>query len=255
MRAACVLAAIFTVTGAAASDRILRAEFELPAPVSEVWKVWTTEEGVKSFFAPGARIEGRSVAYPTVSKAWTTLLEGPSLGLPAGSPVVIAATLGLIAAWLAVTLVLFAAFPRQLVAASDEMRREPLLCFGSGLVAVLAALLTVLLLAEALPAPLSLPMVVVLALAAIAARLWGVVALFHFLGRSVLVALGRRRAPALHAATAGLALLAVAKLLPWIGVAVWGAATFVGVGAALRTRFGREPEPAKVDLALSSLVR
>ncbi|HEX6851803.1 MAG TPA: SRPBCC domain-containing protein [Candidatus Polarisedimenticolaceae bacterium] len=59
MRAACVLAAIFTVTGAAASDRILRAEFELPAPVSEVWKVWTTEAGVTSFFAPGAHIEPR----------------------------------------------------------------------------------------------------------------------------------------------------------------------------------------------------
>lgn len=57
MRAALVLAAILVVTGAAASDRVLRAELELPAPVSEVWKVWTTEEGVKSFFAPGAHIE------------------------------------------------------------------------------------------------------------------------------------------------------------------------------------------------------
>jgi hypothetical protein len=205
--------------------------------------------------APGARIEGRSVAYPTVAKAWSTLLEGPSLGLSAGSPVVLAAKLGLVAAWLAVTIVLFAAFPRGLVAASEEIRREPLLCFASGLVAVLAAFLTLLFLAEALPVPLSLPTAVVIGLGAIAARLWGVVGFCHALGRWALGAFGRRRVPPLHAATAGLALLAAAKFLPFVGIAVWGVATFVGVGAALRTRFGREPEPVRVDAALSSLVR
>jgi uncharacterized protein YndB with AHSA1/START domain len=42
-----------------ASDRILRAEIEVPAPVAEVWKAWATEEGVKSFFAPGAHIEAK----------------------------------------------------------------------------------------------------------------------------------------------------------------------------------------------------
>lgn len=39
------------------SDRILRATLVLDAPVDAVWKLWTTEEGVKSFFAPGCRIE------------------------------------------------------------------------------------------------------------------------------------------------------------------------------------------------------
>lgn len=38
-------------------DRILRATLVLDAPVDAVWKLWTTEEGVKSFFAPGCRIE------------------------------------------------------------------------------------------------------------------------------------------------------------------------------------------------------
>lgn len=59
MRAAVVLAAALCALAAPASDRILRAEIELPAPVSEVWKVWTTEAGVTSFFAPGAHIEPR----------------------------------------------------------------------------------------------------------------------------------------------------------------------------------------------------
>jgi uncharacterized protein YndB with AHSA1/START domain len=42
---------------ARAADRILRTEITLDAPQAEVWKAWTTEEGVKSFFAPGCHIE------------------------------------------------------------------------------------------------------------------------------------------------------------------------------------------------------
>ena len=86
----------------------------------------------------GSRIEGRSVAYPTVSRAWVTLLEGPSLGLSAVSPQVIAAKLALAAAWLALTLLLFAAGGRGVTTTSDEVRLEPWACFTSGLVAVLA---------------------------------------------------------------------------------------------------------------------
>jgi hypothetical protein len=205
--------------------------------------------------APGARIEGRSVAYPTVAKAWTTLLEGPSLGLPAGSPVVLAAKLGLLAAWLAVVLVLFAAFPRALEATSEEIAREPLLSFAAGLVAVLAAFLTALLLTQALPVTLSLPSAVVVVLGAIAARLYGVAALCHALGRAALAAAGRRKAPPLHAATAGLALLALAKFVPFLGVAVWAAASFVGVGAALRTGFGRARDPLRAETAFAALAR
>jgi uncharacterized protein YndB with AHSA1/START domain len=43
----------------AGGDRVLRAEMELPAPIEQVWAAWATEEGVKTFFAPGARVEPR----------------------------------------------------------------------------------------------------------------------------------------------------------------------------------------------------
>ncbi len=189
--------------------------------------------------APGARIGGRSIAYPTFSRAWTTLLEGPSLGLAPGSPVMLAAKLGLIAAWLVATIGLCALAGRGIATASDEIRHQPLICFSSGLVAVFAAFLSVLLLSQLVPSPLSLPLVVLVALAAIFARLWGVVALFHALGRALLGWAGRRRAPLLDAAVVGLTLLAIVKFVPWVGAAAWTAATFVGVGSALRTGFGR----------------
>ncbi len=41
------------------SDKILKKEIEIKAPVSEVWNAWTTEEGLKSFFSPNVHIEMR----------------------------------------------------------------------------------------------------------------------------------------------------------------------------------------------------
>ncbi|MCM2268613.1 MAG: polymer-forming cytoskeletal protein [Thermoanaerobaculia bacterium] len=187
--------------------------------------------------APGARIDGRTVAYPTFSRAWLTLLEGPSLGLPAGSPVVVGAKLGLVAAWLALTVGLFAAGGRALGEASREVRDEPWLCFATGLVAVLALFLTGMMLSALLPAPFALPLLVLVVLAALAAKLWGTVAVFHAAGRALVGR--RRRAPLLHEACVGLAVLGAVKFVPWLGVAVWSAITFVGVGAALRTQLDR----------------
>jgi uncharacterized protein YndB with AHSA1/START domain len=40
-------------------DRIIVKSASVAAPVDEVWKAWTTLEGVTSFFAPQARVEAR----------------------------------------------------------------------------------------------------------------------------------------------------------------------------------------------------
>ncbi|HEY3357239.1 MAG TPA: SRPBCC domain-containing protein [Polyangia bacterium] len=41
------------------AEKILRKEVVVAAPVSAVWRAWTTVEGVRGFFAPDARIEVR----------------------------------------------------------------------------------------------------------------------------------------------------------------------------------------------------
>ena len=43
----------------------------------------------------------------------------------------------------------------------------------------------------------------------------------------------------LHAAVLGLTLLGLVKLVPMAGVWVWTAATLIGMGATLRSKFGR----------------
>jgi uncharacterized protein YndB with AHSA1/START domain len=41
------------------ADPVLRKELEVPASVDQVWTAWTTEDGIRSFFAPDAKVELR----------------------------------------------------------------------------------------------------------------------------------------------------------------------------------------------------
>lgn len=189
--------------------------------------------------APGARIGGVGVAYPSMSRAWLTLLEGPAIGLPATSRVVLAGKLALAAAWLFLLLLLFATNGRALLAASEEIRRQPFRQFAIGLVGVLSMALTALLLSTAAAALVGLPLLALVVMVALLLKLWGMVAVFHALGRFLLARAGRRRVLALHAAVAGFALLAALKFVPYLGLWVWTAASFIAVGVALSSKFGR----------------
>lgn len=198
---------------------------------------------------PGAVIAGRSVSYPDASAVWLTLLEGPALGLSAASPLVVGGKLALLAGWLALAIAFFAVSGRSMLSTSRGVAEEPLRSFATGVVGVLALLLTALLFSAFAAALVGVPLLALAVLLAVVLKLWGMVAVFHALGDW----LGRRllgRAPqALHAATLGLAVLGLIKFLPYVGVWAWTVATFLGVGAALVTKFGRrepwfEPAPA-----------
>ena len=82
----------------------------------------------------GSRLSGRAVAYPTVSRAWLTLLEGPSLGLrrDVAARARRQARTGrrLAGAHPAALRLRRAAAGRT----SEEVQHEPLRCFAAGLV-------------------------------------------------------------------------------------------------------------------------
>ena len=186
-----------------------------------------------------AAIGGRTVAYPGASSAWLVLVEGPALGLSAWSAVVLGAKLALLAAWIVVALVLVVAAAPALGSTAAGIGEEPLRNFVVGFVAVLTLLLTVLFFASFLNALVGVPLVVVVVLAALVLKLWGMVAIFCWIGAVV-----RRSPPVdqttlLHNALVGLVVLGVVKLLPLAGIWVWTAATLVGIGASLTTKFGR----------------
>jgi hypothetical protein len=190
---------------------------------------------------PGARVAGRMVSYPTASSAMVTLVEGPALGLGFTSPLVVGAKLALLASWAALLLVLFAASGRQLLETADGIRREPFRSFATGLTGVLALVLTALFFSAFTGGLVGVPLLVLVVLLGLILKLWGMVAVFYALGDWLARRLLRRRhLRPLNAATLGLLVLGIVKFLPWVGVWVWTAATLIGIGAALSTKFGRQ---------------
>jgi len=189
--------------------------------------------------AAGATIVGRTVAYPSVSRAWLTLLEGPSLGLSSASPLVVGAKLALLCGWLVLLLLLFATAGREVLATSESVVADPFRNFLVGLTAVLSLVLSALFLTSLAASVLGVPLLFLAVFVGLLLKLWGMVAVFHALGEWVSKRLLRGKLLPLSAATVGLLLLGAAKLLPWIGVWTWTVATLIGVGAALSTKLGR----------------
>lgn len=187
----------------------------------------------------GARIDGRAVSYPSLSSAWLTLLEGPSLGLSPVSPVVLGAKLALLAAWLALALLLFATSGRGVMSTSDAVALEPLRCFLVGLTGVVTLTFTALFFSAFASGVIGLPLLVLVVLTAFLLKLWGMVAVFHALGRWVARLMFRRLLLPLNSTVLGLLILGGLKFVPWIGTWAWTAATLIGVGASLTTKFGR----------------
>ncbi len=189
--------------------------------------------------APGAHAGGRMVSYPTASNAWMTLMEGPSLGLGFASRMVVGAKLALLAAWAALLLIFFATSGRQLLETADGVRREPFRSFFTGLTGVVSLVLTALFFSAFARGIIGLPLLILVVLLGMVLKLWGMVAVFYALGDWISLHLLRRRYRPLNAATVGLLVLGAIKFLPWFGVVAWTTATFIGIGAALSTKFGR----------------
>jgi uncharacterized protein YndB with AHSA1/START domain len=63
MKALAALLAMLTAvvsSCAAAQERVISKDIVVEAPAAEVWKAWTTKEGIESFFAPEAFVEPRA---------------------------------------------------------------------------------------------------------------------------------------------------------------------------------------------------
>lgn len=155
-----------------------------------------------------------------------------------GSHVLLSRGLRLIglSVWLAVSLALlfFFASPFARAAASAESEWPRTLLAGAlGVLTLLLASVSALAL---LPPPLSVPIVILFGAVAIAAKVFGMGALFLLLGQKLLQSVAPGKRPA--ALAAGLAALGAISLLPFVGSIVWSAASIAAVGITLLSRFG-----------------
>jgi len=60
-RALILIVTLLASLGANAEERAIVKEVVVKATPEQVWQAWTTVDGIKSFFAPGARIEAKSM--------------------------------------------------------------------------------------------------------------------------------------------------------------------------------------------------
>lgn len=188
--------------------------------------------------APGATIGGRSVAYPAAPGTLLVLAEGPALGFSPWSPTVIGAKMALLAAWMLTLVVIMAAAAPAARSTALSVSEEPLQNFLAGLVAVLALLLTALFLSAFVGVVVGIPLLALVVLAALGLKLWGMVAVFTAVGEAIWRRCSNRRSDLLGPASLGVLALGLVKFVPWLGGWIWTAATLVGIGATLTTKFG-----------------
>ncbi|HEX9160662.1 MAG TPA: hypothetical protein VF980_03065 [Thermoanaerobaculia bacterium] len=179
------------------------------------------------------RIGGR--AYPLTS------VEGAAASM-AKSAVV----LSLLFVWLCAAVVITLASGREVRLSSVEVRASSLHCFVVGLVAFTSFALTAIMFSYLVPYLIGIPMLAALAVFAILAKIYGMVAVFHTVGTLVAGARTRQQLAArkwlrgdLAMVLIGVLILGLVRLIPVVGTIAWSVASIFGVGVALATKFGR----------------
>ena len=147
--------------------------------------------------------------------------------------------MALLAAWLGWAILLFATAGREVLNTSEAVREEPFRCFVVGFSGVLSLFLTALFMSSLAAMMLGVPLLFLVVGISMLLKLWGLVAVFHAAGSFLARRLLSRRWNPLNHAVLGLLALGALKLIPYVGTWTWTAASLLGVGAALVTKFGR----------------
>jgi hypothetical protein len=154
------------------------------------------------------------------------------------SSVLLSRALRLIAlsAWLAVSLALLFFFSSPLARAAASTERDWTRTILAGALGVVTLVLATVAALALLPGSISLPIAILLAAVAVAAKIFGMIALFLLLGQKIVRSVAPARRPV--ALASGLAALGLVSLVPFVGPVVWSAASISAVGVALLSRFG-----------------
>jgi len=152
------------------------------------------------------------------------------------SPLVWGLRLLALAAWLLIAALLLYVFGSPLARAADRAESDWAGALTAGALAVLTIFLAAAATLSLLPSGIAVPIALVLAAAAVAAKIFGMGALFLLVGQKLLDSFAPARRPA--ALALGFAVLGGFSLLPVAGAIVWSAASIVAVGVAFLSRFG-----------------
>ncbi|MFN2632136.1 MAG: hypothetical protein ABR610_01785 [Thermoanaerobaculia bacterium] len=138
--------------------------------------------------------------------------------------------------WLLASLLLLWAFGSPFARAAAAAERDWAGALLAGALGVLTLFLAAAAALALLPSGISVPLALTFAALAVAAKVFGMAALFLLLGQKLLKNVAPPRRPA--ALACGFGLLAAASLVPLVGGVLWSAASIVAVGIAFSSRFG-----------------
>lgn len=138
--------------------------------------------------------------------------------------------------WLLLSLLLLYFFGSSFARAALSAEEDWSGALFAGALGVLTLFLAAAAALALLPASLSMPLAIVFAGVAVAAKVFGMAAIFLLLGQKILQNVSPARRPV--ALAAGFAALAAVSLLPVLGAIVWSVASVVAVGIAFQSRFG-----------------
>lgn len=186
------------------------------------------------FFAPGSLNDAFGAAVSGAEKRRLLMLLAVALKLV------------LLFLWLLAAVVIVLLAGREVRHASVEVRVSPLYTFALGLVAYTSLILTAIVFSALVPFLIGVPLLVLLGVFAIGAKVFGTVAVFHAVGTAVAGARDREQLAGrkflrgdLALAMVGLLLLGLVRMIPVAGTLAWSVASLFGMGTTLATAFGR----------------
>ncbi len=158
----------------------------------------------------------------------------------------IAIKVTLLLIWLVATVLVTLAAPREVRQSAIEIRSSPLHTFAVGLAGFASFILTAIILSSLIPFMVGIPLLIILTVFAIIAKVFGTIAVFHAVGTLIAGARTRETMASrrlfrgdLAMTMVGLFVLGAIRMIPVVGTIVWGIVSLFGVGTALATAFGR----------------
>jgi hypothetical protein len=189
---------------------------------------------------PGCSIVGDTIYFETRELGDRLFKDGLFQSLFSLSiiPVIVVIKLVIIFLWLIAAAIGVALFPKPVAFAAGEIRRAFWPALGLGLVAILVFTMLVLFAALLSFVLIGIPIALALGIAGFLVKVFGRLAVFYFLGESLLRALGSKRVGAMGAVMAGLLVFSLAGFVPVLGFLFGFVMNAVGWGIAIRTKFG-----------------
>jgi hypothetical protein len=189
---------------------------------------------------PGCSVAGDTVYFQTRELGDRLFKDGLLEGALSLSiiPIIVVVKLVVIFLWLLVAVICAALFPKPIAFAAGEIRAHFWPALGTGLAAILVFTMCVVFAALLSFILIGIPIALALGVAGFIIKVFGRLAVFYFLGASVLGGYRSRTVSAMGAVLMGLLLFSLAGFVPVLGFLFTLVMNAVGWGIAIRTKFG-----------------